>query len=97
MFQNVLGESTWARGLHHYLSEMALTSANSSHLYHGLQKAIDEEGTGNIDIAKFMGSWETQGGYPVVHVEWNNDELTLTQERFLYSGEKSTSLWYVKK
>jgi aminopeptidase N len=93
MFQNVLGENTWERGLHHYLSDNALTSANSSHLYNGLQKAIDEAGTGNIEIARFMGSWETQRGYPVVHVEWSNDELILSQERFLYSNETSTSLW----
>lgn len=93
MFQNVLGDRTWSRGLHHYLSEMALKTANSGHLYQGLQKAIDEEGNGNIDIATYFGSWETQSGYPVINVEWNYDELKLTQERFLYSNEPSDSLW----
>lgn len=93
MFQHVMGERTWERGLNYYLSEMALKSANSGDLYRGLQKAIDEEGIGNIDIKEAMGSWEIQRGYPVINVKWTNDELTLTQERFLYSGAESSTLW----
>lgn len=92
MMQNVVGESVWERGLNYYLTEMGLKSATSADLYKGLQKAVDEEGTGSVDIAKVMGSWETQGGYPVVTVNWDKEKLTLTQERFLYKGS-GDSLW----
>jgi aminopeptidase N len=97
MMQNVLGERTWERGMNYYLSEMALKSANSQDLYRGIQKAIDEEGTGFVDIARVMDSWENQKGYPVVHVSWNKNELTLRQERFLYKKPTNPdkTLWCV--
>jgi cytosol alanyl aminopeptidase len=86
MMQNVLGERVWERGMNYYLTEMALKSANSQDLYRGIQKAVDEEGTGFLDVAKVMSSWENQSGYPVVTVKWNKDELVLSQERFLYKS-----------
>lgn len=95
MMQNVLGEEVWDRGLNYYLTDMALKSATSSDLYRGLQKAVDEQGAGYVDIAEVMGSWENQRGYPVINVNWNNNELILTQERFLYQSTSNSEkgLW----
>lgn len=95
--QVALGVDTWTRGLRTYLQDHVLEAADSADLYTALQKVVDQdypESTPNV--AEIMGSWENQGGFPVILVTRNpSNRITLSQERFLYTSGRDSSLWQI--
>lgn len=97
MMQNAVGDDIWRKGLKSYLTARSLKEATPDHLHAGLQEAVNESGNA-LDIAEIMKSWETQAGYPVIHVSMNGSTLTFTQTRFLYddnSESASNTAWHV--
>lgn len=96
MMQVALGVDTWTKGLRNYLNTKEYESASSDDLYAGLQLAVNEDyPTNPPSVATIMQSWENQAGYPVITVSRDGNNLTLTQDRFFYTEETSSSLWWV--
>lgn len=96
MMQVALGVETWTKGLRNYLTTKQYDSATSDDLYSGLQQAVNQDVAINPpNVATIMRTWENQAGYPVVTVSRSGNQLTLTQERFYYTQETSSSVWWV--
>lgn len=96
MMQVALGVQTWTKGLKYYLDTNKYQSADSDALYASLQIAVNEDyATSPPDVSTIMKTWENQPGYPVITVSRSGDQLTLTQERFYYTEDTSTDLWWV--
>lgn len=96
MMQVALGVPTWTKGLRNYLETNKYQSASSDELYASLQLAVNEAvPTNPPSVATIMSTWENQAGYPVITVSRNGNQLTLTQDRFFYTSETSTNLWWV--
>lgn len=96
MMQVALGVSTFTKGLRYYLNTNEYQSASSDDLYESLQLAVNEDyPTSPPSVSTVMKTWENQAGYPVITVSRDEGRLTLTQERFFYTEETSTSLWWV--
>lgn len=96
MMQVAIGVETWTKGLRNYLITKQYDSATSNDLYSGLQQAINQDYPTNApNIATIMSTWENQAGYPVITVSRSGNQLTLSQERFFYTEQTSSSLWWV--
>lgn len=96
MMQVALGVDTWTKGLRNYLNTNEYKSASSDELYAGLQQAVNEDYPVNPpSVSTIMQSWENQAGYPVITVSRDGNQLTLTQDRFFYTNETSSNLWWV--
>ena len=96
MMQVALGVNTFTKGLRYYLNAKEYQSASSDDLYTSLQLAVNEDyPTNPPSVTTIMQTWENQAGYPVITVSLDGDVLTLTQERFFYTEETSTNLWWV--
>lgn len=96
MFQNAFGDSTWAKGLNYYLTARSLNFATPSHLYEGVQTAVNEDNpTNRPNVAQVMSSWETQSGFPYINVTRNGNTLSFEQNRFMYADRTSATLWWV--
>lgn len=96
MMQVALSVPTWTKGLRYYLETNEYKSASSAELYAGLQQAVNEDVLTNPpSVSTIMSSWENQAGYPVITVSRNGNQLKLTQDRFFYTEETSSNLWWV--
>lgn len=96
MFQNAFGDSTWAKGLHNYLTTMQYESGKPADLYSGIQMAVNQDWPTNTpNVAAIMGSWELQSGFPYVHVMRQENNLVFEQNRFMYSDRNSNNLWWI--
>lgn len=96
MMQVALGVTTWTKGLKNYLLQRQYKSATSDDLYNGLQQAVNEDYAMNApDVATIFRSWETQSGYPMITVSRDGDQITFTQERFYYTSQMSSNVWWV--
>jgi aminopeptidase N len=96
MMQVAFGVETWTKGLRNYLNTKQYDSATSTDLYNALQQSVNQDyATNPPNVATIMSTWENQAGYPVVTVSRSGNQLTLTQERFFYTEQTSSSLWWV--
>lgn len=98
MFQVAFGVDTWTKGIKSYLDTNELKSASSDELYAGLQEAVNADNTQGTppDVKAIMRTWETQSGYPVIHVSRDEDgSLHFEQKRFFYTNQTSENLWTV--
>ena len=88
MLRAHIGEKAFRAGLQSYFRKFAYQNTKADDLWNCLNKASDQ------DIASLMTPWLTQPGYPVVSASLSDDKITLHQERFLSTGEKTdTTLW----
>lgn len=95
-FMHAFGAPTWQKGLNYYLNNRFNNFANSDHLYEALQWALNEDyPTSTPNVSAIMRSWEYQAGFPLITVTRNDTHVTISQERFLYGDDESSSLWYV--
>jgi len=86
MLNACLGEQKFMDGVRIYLKRHMYGNTETSDLW----KALSE--SSGIDVETLMGSWIKDVGYPVVTIEDykesnNETTLTLTQKRFLSSGD----------
>ncbi|CRL01384.1 CLUMA_CG014379, isoform A [Clunio marinus] len=96
MFQYAFGEETWRKGLNYYLIARAYNNGAPEHLHENLQRAVNEDNLGSdINVDVIMSSWETQSGFPYITVVRNDNELTFSQSRFMYTNQDSENLWWV--
>lgn len=95
---NQLGEENFKLGMRLYIHDNMYKNTTSEHLWQAFNLAlkINKENIG--DINTIMKTWTSQTGYPVVVAKLNNDkELTLSQKKYLKSGENKNdeTLWSI--
>lgn len=90
MLEQHLGEGRFRAGVSHYLRKHAYGNTDTSDLW----DAIEE--TSGDPVREIMDSWIWQPGYPLVSARLDGDELVLSQRRFSFELEStSTSLWSI--
>lgn len=100
MMRNVLGEDNWTAGLKAYLTARQLNTANSDHLYTGLQSAILGKNVlpDGVTVKDIMESWATEKGYPVLSVRrtYETGSVIISQERFISDRKvPNTNVWMI--
>jgi len=94
MWEHAITEKTWKKGITNYLSKMGLKAATSQDLADALQIAVDEDNSlpKNVTMEQIVKSWSEQAGYPLLNVKRGDDnKITITQSRFMYSTKASLS------
>ncbi|TPX60713.1 hypothetical protein PhCBS80983_g01608 [Powellomyces hirtus] len=71
----------FARGITEYLHRHSYGSATTSDLWAALDSVLEADGREPV-VAQMMRTWVSQPGHPVIKVNFDNDELVLTQCRF---------------
>lgn len=95
MIANYLGVDTFMKGVSNYLKANTYGNAKTQSLWEHLGKASGK------DVATIADPWINSRGYPVLTVQENpeQNEITLTQSRFLSSGgvtkEDNTTIWHI--
>lgn len=84
MLQDFIGNDAFRKGLSSYFTEFAYQNTEESDLWRHLSDASGQ------DISRFMNTWISQSGYPVLHVQPDG----LRQEQFFMGPHtESTKLW----
>lgn len=90
MVRSLIGDDALRKGLKAYFAEHKYGNATGSDLWSALGKAA------NMDIGGIMKSWLNQPGYPVVHADVVDGQLTLTQKQFFIGqGKDKDRLWQI--
>ena len=91
MLQDYLGEKDFQKGLMLYLRTHKFSNAQTTDLWKALEKVSKKP------VEKIMKNWTSQPGYPLISVDQKEKVLTLSQERYYASGNKSGQepLWLV--
>lgn len=76
MLHQYLGADTFRDGLRYYLKKHEYQNTDTIDLWSAFEEVSDKP------VMKFMNTWTTQGGYPIMRAEVDNDTLALTQQRF---------------
>ena len=79
------GDKAFAEGVRAYVKKFSYKNTKSDDLMECLGKASGK------DVATFVGKWLTYVGYPVLHVSRSDNMLTVHQERFLSSGDRTAA------
>lgn len=87
MLRTYIGENSWRIGLKKYFQAHAYSNTTGSDLWQALGEAS------NQDVAKFMDTWLSQPGFPVVEVKSLQNGYKLAQRHFVLGGEASSTLW----
>lgn len=85
MLEKYLGQDTFRSGITNYLNSHKFANAETTDLWDALEQASGEP------ISQTMVDWVFQGGYPIVSVELNDNEVKLSQRPFAYMGANSSS------
>ncbi|KAL9112862.1 MAG: hypothetical protein Q9227_002939 [Pyrenula ochraceoflavens] len=82
MFSGILGEQDFIKGISHYLKKHSYGSCVTEDLWESLSDVVGH------DIGKMLSPWTRSVGYPVVHVDEDEEtgHISLTQQRFLSGG-----------
>lgn len=93
MLATQLNTDVFLKGVSNYLKANMYGNAKTTDLWQALS---DVSG---VDVATAMANWTGKIGFPVVRVEEKGDDVVLTQNRFLATGDVATSenetLWWV--
>lgn len=83
MLMSYVGEADFRKGLKQYFNKHAYGNTSGSDLWAALSAASGK------DIAAFMDPWLTRSGFPVITVDQQADQLTLSQQHFLLDPTKA--------
>lgn len=89
MLQGYLGEHAFKKAINHFLKKYEFSSANTTQYWEAFEVATEQP------IKEFAENWIKQPGYPIINVVKKNNELTLSQERFTYLANNSTTTWLI--
>lgn len=90
-----IGEELFKKGLKYYLKTHAFGNTESIDFW----RAFEE--TSDFPVVDLMKTWIEQPGHPVISIEKVNNNLNITQKRFMYSSdtpqaEKTGSqIWHI--
>ncbi len=89
MLSSYIGEQNFRDGLRYYLKKHSYKNTSSVHLWEAFEKVSDKP------VRKFMHTWVSMPGYPLVRVRAEKNKLYFTQNKFAMLGKKSKQLWQV--
>jgi tricorn protease interacting factor F2/3 len=84
-----VGKENFQKGLHRYLAKHAYENASSHHLWESLEEVSAKP------VSRIMKRWIEQPGFPLVHVQREDDRLVVSQERFTYISHESSQEWLI--
>ncbi|CAG9805374.1 unnamed protein product [Chironomus riparius] len=87
MYKEVITDDVFFIGLNKYLTDNLMKPVTPNELHAALQSVYDAAFTAPLNVAKSMGTWEDQPGYPVVHVSVDGNEITFKQRRYPLNTE----------
>ncbi|XP_045455557.1 aminopeptidase N-like [Melitaea cinxia] len=95
-----LGEDVFRMALHNYLTKYSYSNAEKDDLWDELTAVNRQYGglSRNVTVKEVMDTWTTQTGYPLLTVnrDYSDQSLTMTQKRYLSLGmDRSDSSWWV--
>lgn len=90
MMRAYVGEEAFRKGLHNYFARHKYSNTVGQDLWNALSEASGK------DVGTFMEPWLNQSGYPIVKIEEDNGEVTISQKQF-FIGERDdqSKLWPV--
>ncbi|CAG9773710.1 unnamed protein product [Ceutorhynchus assimilis] len=98
MLEQIMGAENFKAGVQAYVASDSLQykTSTTSKLLNVFQTkvpatALPEGQT----LESVMANWMNNPGYPLINVKLNGKTLTVSQERFLISGEDKASKWWV--
>ena len=89
MISGYLGEEKFKKGINNFLEKYKFECAESTAYWEGIEEATGEP------IADMMKTWVYQPGYPLIEVKKLGNTLSLTQKRFTYLSNDSSTLWMI--
>ncbi len=91
MLEQYLGEDRYRDGIRYYLDKHKYANTETSDLWDAIEHITGEPARSVMD------SWIFQQGYPLVSVEADGADVTLTQQRFRYTPVEGgdDTLWQV--
>jgi len=87
MLLDYIGEDAFRQGLKQYFKDHAYGNTNRDDLWKALSKSS------GLDIESLMTPWIEKSGMPLLRIKRDNDQIKLSQKRFLLDGEDNESLW----
>ena len=82
-----IGDEAFQRGLRDYLSKHAYQCADSMQFWEAFESVSDQP------VSEIMRAWVEQPGYPIVRLDRDGKELTLSQSRFSYLPDSGQAAW----
>ncbi len=91
MLHNYLGADNFRDGIRLYLNKHKYSNTDTIDLWKALEEAT------KIDVQKFMKNWTSQPGFPIVKVKYEQNVLSLKQERFYLNpkADKQPATWQI--
>lgn len=89
MLHDYLGDEHFRDGLRLYLKRHAYNNTDTVDLWAALEEVSRKP------VKAFMAAWTGQAGYPIVHANFSDGLLSLSQERFYLSpaAQKQETVW----
>ncbi len=87
MIEAYVGEENFRKGISNHLKNHSYGNATGQDLWKSL------EDVSSMPVSHIMSTWIKKKGYPVVYASKNGNEISLRQEQFLLSGEKTDETW----
>jgi aminopeptidase N len=85
MLHDYLGKRDFRKGLTHYLSKHAYQNTQTDDLCDSLEKVSKKP------VKKFMDTWVSRPGFPILKVSTNENQLEFSQQRFISDGSQIES------
>ncbi|OWB57389.1 peptidase activity, acting on L-amino acid peptides protein [[Candida] boidinii] len=87
MLSSSLGNETFLEGVANYVNTHKFGNAKTADLWNGVSEVVGK------DVNSLMEPWIKAEGYPYIYVETDekNEEIKLTQKRFLSTGSNDSS------
>ncbi|XP_077372374.1 alanyl (membrane) aminopeptidase-like b [Festucalex cinctus] len=93
MLADAVEQRNFDKGINKYLSAFKFGNTDQYDLWGEIRKAVVEDG-GHTDVAKVMGMWTNQAGYPVITINTTNGRIY--QKHFLFnSSSDSDQFWQI--
>ncbi|MDZ7675082.1 MAG: M1 family metallopeptidase [Acidimicrobiales bacterium] len=89
MLEQYLGETPFRDGIRRYLQTHQFANTETGDLWDALEAETGEP------VRAMMDSWIFQGGFPLLEVRADHDELMLRQRTFRYDGSDSGARWHI--
>ncbi|XP_068625539.1 aminopeptidase N-like [Battus philenor] len=101
MMTMFLGDHVFREAINNYLVKHSYSNAEQDDLWAELTAATRRHGglTRNVTVKEIMDTWTTQTGYPLLTVnrDYNDKSLTISQKRYLALGARASTeaSWWV--
>ncbi|MDE1861016.1 MAG: M1 family metallopeptidase [Candidatus Micrarchaeota archaeon] len=90
MIEDYVGQETFRKGLHDYLSSHSYSNAANDDLWMAIQKHARKSGQ-NLDVYRVASDWIEMPGYPIISMARSGGKLELSQKRFILLDRKVPS------